>query len=320
VTENSLCGNGEPTQFGFGAASATIANCSNGAVNLCDHGMHVAGIAAGSNTGPGAGEPTTGVAKQSNIVAIQVFHRVDSAMSCSPNATPCLKSYDSDQMAALEWIFANARTFPGGGRLAAINISIGGSVNYDDTCDDLGPGYAADLQILRDAGVATVISAGNNSSTTGISWPACLSRAVAVASSDKSDNISSFSNISPYVDLFAPGSGILSSITGGGYGTMSGTSMAAPHVTGAIAAIRSACPDIAYDGTGLDAILSALRSVGPLITDNRAGGTIIKRRLQVDAAINRACLDPTAAVALDPLTLFGIAGLAGLGWRFRRRA
>jgi subtilisin family serine protease len=67
---NTLCPNGQGSQIGAGAANPDIANCTIGSTNICDHGTHVSGIAAGFNTNRQFGEPANGVAKNGNIWAI----------------------------------------------------------------------------------------------------------------------------------------------------------------------------------------------------------------------------------------------------------
>src|SRR2546425_12543627 len=86
---------------------------------------------------------------------------------------------------------------------------------------------------LRSAGIATVIAAGNAGATNAISVPGCISSAISVGATTKTDDVASYSNVSSFMSLFAPGSSIYSSLTGGGFGYLSGTSMATPHVTGA---------------------------------------------------------------------------------------
>ena len=84
----SLCPNGSGSQFGTGAASPLVSACINGTTNLCAHGTHVAGIAAGFNTNLQSGQPINGVAKSAKIVAFQIFTRFNSAATCSPSAAP----------------------------------------------------------------------------------------------------------------------------------------------------------------------------------------------------------------------------------------
>jgi hypothetical protein len=302
----SLCPNGTASQTGTGAADATTAQCVSGSNNICDHGTHVSGIAAGYNTSPSSGEPTNGVARSAKIVAVQVFTRFNSASDCNYSA-PCVMSYTSDQMRALDWLYTNALTPATGITLASANMSLGGGY-YTGNCDTypVKPG----IDNLRAAGVATVISSGNDGYTDGVGAPGCISTAVTVGSSTKADVISSFSNMSGVVDLMAPGSSILSSIPVPGstasYASWNGTSMAAPHVAGAFAAIKTACPSAT-----VSQIETALKNTGIAIADTRSGGTVSKPRIRVDLAITQlGCSTPTA-VAHD----FDGNGKSDLVWR-----
>jgi subtilisin family serine protease len=277
----SLCPNGTPTQIGAGAANAETAQCINGAVELCDHGTHVAGIAAGLNTSQQGGEPPNGVAKNASIWAIQVFTRFNDG-SCAPSAPPCVLAFNSDMIRALDHVFANLNGLPGGVKLASTNMSIGGGAN-PGTCD--GDPRKPAIDNLRNAGVLSAIAAGNDGSTSNISAPGCISTATTVGSTTKADVISGFSNMSPVVDVLAPGSSIQSSIavvphSTTTYAFFNGTSMATPHVAGAIAAIRSACP-----AATADAIENALKGSGVAVSDTRPGGTQTKPRIRVDAAL-----------------------------------
>src|SRR5262249_25083691 len=136
---------------------------------------------------------------------------------------------------------------------------------------------------LRNVGVLTAIASGNNGSSFSVSVPGCISTAITVGSTTKSDVISSFSNLSLVVDLLAPGSSIQSSIpvvphSTTTYAFFDGTSMATPHVAGAIAAMRTVCPT----ATALT-IENALKSTGRPITDNRIFG-VTRPRIRVDLA------------------------------------
>ena len=103
----TLCPGGGSSQTGAGAANADTAACISGSENLCDHGTHVAGIAAGLNTNQQGGEPPNGVAKNGKIFALQIFTRFNSAASCSPSPAPCVLSFISDQVLGLDHVFAN---------------------------------------------------------------------------------------------------------------------------------------------------------------------------------------------------------------------
>jgi hypothetical protein len=288
-----LCPSGQTSQTGTGAASSATANCINGSTNLCSHGTHVAGIAAGKNSTPGnpAGSPDSGVARDAVIVAVQVFTRFDLPSDCRPQPAPCLFSFSSDQLSALEWIFQNALTPTPAVTLAAVNLSLGDRGQNTSPCDD-NP-LKGIIDSLRGAGVATAISAGNGGSTNSVSAPGCISTAVTVGSSTKTDALSNFSNMASMVDLLAPGGtgaggcqlgannpDILGPIPTNQYDCVAGTSMASAHVAGAFAAVKSAAPS-----ASVDQIEAALKNTGTLIGDNRPGGTQTKPRIRVDLAL-----------------------------------
>ena len=123
-------------------------------------------------------------------------------------------------------------------RIAAVNLSLGSNL-LSAVCDD--EPYKAIVDNLREVGIATVVSSGNAGATSAIASPACVSSAVSVGSTTKADRLSAFSDVAPSLSLLAPGESIVSSLLFGGYGALSGTSMAAAHVTGAFAVVRQAC-------------------------------------------------------------------------------
>jgi subtilisin family serine protease len=259
----TLCPNGQDTQLGAGAA----APCDIGG---CWHGTHVAGIAAGN--GAGAGQPFSGVAQGAQLMAVQVFSRFDNPDDCGGDA-PCILAWTSDIIAGLERVYAlrASRNF------ASANLSLGGGL-FSSYCN--GEPYKPIIDNLLAAGIATVIASGNDGATNAISSPGCVSTAISVGSTTKGDSVSSFSNVAPILSLFAPGSSITSSVTGGGFGTASGTSMATPHVAGAWAILKQAGP-----GATVTQTLSALQSTGVLITDARPGGSVTKPRIRVAQAL-----------------------------------
>ena len=259
-------GDGSYSQIGVGAAAPCTISID------CDHGTHVAGIAAGS------GSSFSGVAKGSNIIAIQVFS----------NFSGDLGAYYSDILKGLERVYALRTTYS----IAAANLSLGGGSSTSNC--DTNP-LKPIIDNLRSAGIATVISSGNNGFTSALGAPACISTAISVGSTNDgsngatpTDSVSSFSNSASFLSLLAPGSMINSSVPGNGFDNFQGTSMAAPHVAGAWAVMKQRFPS-----ETVSQILARLESTGIPITDSR--NNITKPRIQLDAALS---LSATAVVRL----------------------
>ncbi|MEV0349067.1 S8 family serine peptidase [Nonomuraea sp. NPDC050680] len=230
----SLCPNGTATQTGAGSADSESGPCADAALD-CDHGTHVAGIAIGDGKNV-AGAPPAGVAPGAKLVAIQVFSKFTSDDFCGAGASPCVLSFTSAQVAGLEKVLQLKEA---GTALVAANLSLGGG-QYTSACDT-DPRKPA-IDALLAAGVATLVAAGNNGYGDAVSAPACVPSAITVGSTTDTDEVSAFSNRGPLLDLFAPGTSIVSSVPGNTWGSLSGTSMAAPHVAGALAVLRQAFP------------------------------------------------------------------------------
>lgn len=181
------------------------------------HGTHVAGIigAAGNN-----GIGTSGVNPNTRIMALK-FIGTDG------------NGYTSDAIRAFNYAAAN------GARVA--NASWGSNV-FDSV-------FATAIARAQSAGLILVTSAGNDSSNNDAvpfypaSYAATLANVVAVAATDADGRLAGFSSYGPStVAIAAPGTGILSTLPNNRYGTLSGTSMAAPFVTGAISLLWDANP------------------------------------------------------------------------------
>jgi len=215
------------------------------------------------------------MANGAQIMAVQVFSQFNRSSDCG-GSPPCTRAWTSDIIAGLERVYA----LRGARNIAAANLSLGGGT-YATACDT-DPTKAI-IDNLRAAGIATIVAAGNGSSVTSMSAPACISTAVSVGATTKADVVASFSNMSGLTSLLAPGESIQSSVTGGGFGVASGTSMATPHVTGAWAILKEAAPNAT-----VSEILSTLQTTGLAITDSRSGNPatyVTKPRIRVDQAV-----------------------------------
>ncbi|MGW4957865.1 S8 family peptidase [Nonomuraea sp. NPDC004186] len=276
IQAESLCPNGLPVQTGPGSADAKTPKCLVQGANKCAHGTHVAGIAAGKKSG---NAPSDGVAPEAGILPVQVFTRFNGPI-CGELGTsaPCFLSYTSDQKLALQYVDSVHAAY----KVVAANLSLGGGPKQTKPCDD-DPDYGSlrdEIVWLQQFGVATVVASGNNGFTDGVSSPACISRAVAVGATDDNDAVASFGNRGPLLDFFAPGMGINSSVPGNGYGSMNGTSMAAPHVAGALAVMRQAYPNLS-----MDQLLDKLKATGKNITYTSGGTSVTTKRIDVARAM-----------------------------------
>ncbi|MFM1790462.1 MAG: hypothetical protein RLZZ526_789, partial [Actinomycetota bacterium] len=150
---------------------------------------------------------------------------------------------------------------------AVANLSLGGT--YSATLNDAVARAVAD-------GITMVVAAGNSNADACLSSPSSAPAAITVAASTSSDYKASYSNYGACVDLFAPGSSIVSAgiTTGTSTASMSGTSMASPHVAGVAAAIlanaRSLTPAQVADRLRSDATASVLSGVDATTTNSLA--------------------------------------------------
>ncbi len=185
------------------------------------HGTHVAGTAAALDNGIGV----VGVAPGARLYALKVFDSEGQGTV-------------SNLIAAVDWITENAAAID----VASLSLS-GFAPNADDGNCGGTKGDALHAAICRSvaAGVTYVVAAGNEKMNAADVFPAAYDEVLTVSALSDLDGtplddvITWFSNFGADVDLIAPGRDILSTFPGGTYGTMSGTSMATPHVSGAAA-------------------------------------------------------------------------------------
>ena len=265
---SSLCPKKVTESIAEGSAMPYAGACPAG---KCAHGTHVAGIVAGRSDV--SGSPGPGVAPEADIIAIQVFSRVDSAAAClsGQDGSPCVTSYPSDHKKAMERVLELSATT----KIAAVNMSLGGN-KYTSNCDS--DPLKADIDILRAAGIATVASAGNAGYCGALESPACISSAVSVGATDSGDAVTDFSCSATFMTLFAPGLAINSSIPGRKFKSESGTSMATPTVAGVFALLKQGKPTAT-----VDEIAAALTGTGPSVTDQKCP-SVTKRRVDANEA------------------------------------
>jgi len=230
------------------------------------HGSHCAGSAAGT---------IYGVAKKANIFGVRVLGQPpssgDSAASARNKRCSASGAWSS-VLTGMDWVLSQASqtTNP-----VVATMSIGG--NQNQAIDTM-------LEMLLEGGVTTVVAAGNENQNTCMTSPAGAAAAIAVGATDRNDKIASFSNWGTCVDIMAPGVGIWSAWCGnecdGEFSSgrretksESGTSMATPHVAGAVALHAAILKKQTGDRPTPQQLRQALmdRSVKDVISVNKAG-------------------------------------------------
>jgi len=231
------------------------------------HGTHTTGTAVGGN----AGGSQIGVAPGAKWIAAKAWN---------DNGVGRL----SDFHRIFEWFLA-----PGGNPDNAPDVvnnswafSIGGCIEE----------FLPDIQAWRAAEIFPSVAAGNVGPGAGsVTSPGAYAESFTVGATDAFDEVASFSGRGPSPcagltkpDISAPGFGILSAIPGG-YGTASGTSMATPHITGAVAVLRSIRPEMTVDELGAALMLGAQDIAGPGV-DNDSGQGRLDLRVSAQIAID----------------------------------
>jgi subtilisin family serine protease len=176
------------------------------------HGTHVAGIIGAINNTFGV----VGVAPNVNLYAVKVLDRNGSG-------------YLSNIIKGMDWAIAN--------HMNVINMSFGSATGNQS--------FADAVKRVHDAGIVQVAAAGNSGGA--VIFPAAYPEVIAVSATDNTDAPAYFTSHGPEVDIAAPGVNIFSTYKGGTYATLSGTSMASPHVAGTAALVLSRSISPAYD-------------------------------------------------------------------------
>jgi subtilisin family serine protease len=193
----------DPTHPDFGGRAAVGYDATGGnGIDCNGHGTHVAGT---------VGATSYGVAKRVRLLGVRV-------LNCQGAGTY------ADVIEGVDWVRANS---PGP---AVANMSLGGSKSA-----------ALDTAVnnLANSGVFVSVAGGGSGSDACNFSPAGAAGAFAVAASDRTDHVAPFNNFGPCIKMYAPGVLITSTWLGGGVNTISGSSMAAPHVAGVAAMYKS---------------------------------------------------------------------------------
>jgi len=210
------------------------------------HGTHVAGIAAASGN-------ITGVAPEANLTIIKVCN---SAGSCS----------DGNIIAGFNYCIGNKTKY----NINVISLSLGDSSLNTNYCNS--DSLAQSINFAAQNNITVTIASGNAGSLSGISAPSCVQNATSVASSNKQDQISSFSNRNSITDIIAPGENINSTYHNATYysnlyAQLSGTSMSTPHIAGIVALLQQYKQEESNRTLKVIEIENALKNSDKNITD-----------------------------------------------------
>jgi subtilisin family serine protease len=262
-----------------------FSSCGSGGDDGNGHGTHVAGTIGALDNEIGV----VGVAPGARLWAVRVLNN---------NGT----GTTSQIIAGMDWVTARASTI----EVANMSISGGGSTALDSAANR-----------MADAGVAVAVAAGNNDADASGYSPARATKVLTVSAIadydglpgglgqppsnfclDQDDTLADFSNWGSTIEIAAPGCRILSTYLSGGYAWINGTSMASPHVAGALGLLASNGFQRNY--TGVSGLYDTLKAEGNLDWTDESGD-----------GIQEPLLDVSDAVVFDPRTVPGPGGGGG---------
>ena len=233
------------------------------------HGTHVAGTIAGTSVG---------VAPAATVFPVRV-------MNCQGRG---------DTLSLLRGINFVIATHAVRGGPAVANLSLGWN----------GPEPLVDeaVRSMIARGITVVVAAGNSSTNACLSSPARVANAITVAASDRSDLQSPFSNHGRCIDIFAPGQDIRSTWPFGGYRSLNGTSMAAPHVAGVAALALEGNPKFSPSEVTSWILDSSTRNVLKGVVTNTPNLLLFSGGLSSNPSPTSTTVAPVSSTPTTPAT------------------
>ncbi|NTS77753.1 S8 family serine peptidase [Catenovulum sp. SM1970] len=247
-----------PDLYSSGVTGYAMAGAGNWYEDGNSHGTHVAGTIAAIG---GNGQGVVGVNRSGNLGLhiVKVFNDQGTW------------AYGSDLADAVN------RCVQAGSNVISMSLGGGGSSTTERNA----------FQNAHNAGVLSIAAAGNDGNSS-ISYPASYDIVMSVAAVDSSENKASFSQYNQYVEIAAPGVGVNSTWNNNGYKSISGTSMATPHVSGVAALVWGNFPECSNQQIR-DALNSTAKDKGTPGRDNSYGYGIVQAKAAYDYLENSSC-------------------------------
>ena len=234
------------------------------------HGTHVSGILAsrGNLTPPG-------IAPGASIIPVKVLDRRN-------------VGWFTDWAAGIEYA-VSLHQEDNGISIDVINMSLASHSLYEQSCNDAHEGIAGAVAAAHELGILVLAASGNNGSSDSLALPSCMTEVISVGSTLDSSpgTVSTFTNRSTLLDIVAPGENIVSTGNTGGNAAISGTSQAAPHISGAICLMLEANPRL---------------TAGQVLASLLASGTEVEDEISGLSFPRVDCLGAVELVTIPPVT------------------